>query len=74
MVLTNSPSARILSAPVQPTDVIVDHSGLKKVVMNIVSRVSPFSTKLDCNACHEMASWAIQRRYSIVIVAVTTLA
>ena len=42
--------------------------------MNIVSRVSPLSTKFHCNICHSMASWEILRRYSIVIVAVTTLA
>ena len=38
------------------------------------SLVSPLPTKLDCNSCHSMASWAILRRYSIVIVEVTTVA
>jgi hypothetical protein len=52
VVLTNSPSARILVAAVQPCDASVAHAGLKKVVMNIVLRVSPLSTKLDCNSCH----------------------
>ena len=74
VVLTSSPSARILVAKTQPFDASMVHAGLKSAAMNIVSRVSPLSTKPDCNACHIMASWAIPRRYSIVIVVVTTVA
>ena len=74
MVLTSSPPARILVAAVQQYTASWAHAGLKKVAMNIVSRVSPLSTKLVCNTCHAMACCTILRRYSIVIVAVTTLA
>jgi hypothetical protein len=52
VVLTSNPSARILVAAVQHCDVSVAHAGLKKVVRNIVLRVSPLSTKLACNSCH----------------------
>ena len=74
MVLTSSPSARILVTTVQASDATVAHPGGTKVAMNIVSRVSPLFTKLDCNSRHSMASRATLRRYSIVILAVTTLA
>ena len=74
VVLTSSPSARILITPIRPPDVNSAHVGLRKVVRYIDWRVSPLSTRLHCNRCHSMASWAILRRYSIVIVAITTLA
>ena len=74
MVLTSNPSARILVVAIQPYDASSAHTGVKKDAMNIVSRVCPLSTKFDCNVCHWRASWVILRRYSIVIVAVTTLA
>ena len=74
VVLTSSPSARILVAATQPFDASPTHGGVLAFAVNIVSRVSPLSTKPHCNTCHWMASWAILRRYSIVIVAVTTLA
>ena len=41
VVLTSSPSARILVMAVQPSDASRVHVGVKKVAMNIVLHVSP---------------------------------
>jgi len=70
---TSSPSARTLVAVLQICNVISAQSGVMKLAVNIVLRVSPLSTKADCSSHHSMASWPVLRRYSIVIVAVTTL-
>jgi len=44
VVLTSSPSARILVVAVKICDPNVAHGAVKKVALNIVSRVSPLST------------------------------